>query len=178
MIHWLYRECRVGSLWRVLHRQLGVQPLHMKYMLLAAVFMGCILVPLVAIVVDQYNIVTSIIDQQSSSSSSSNGSTLVSWKDYLLLQFPFEIHLGWIAAAFALNINVLVVASGASAKTQCAVAGVSLAILTIVSGACLFAMERPQYTFVLVAIWATVSSHTIGRGGDYISFCTHLLSVI
>ena len=110
-----------------------------EYMLLAAVFMGCILVPLVAIVVDQYNIVTSIIDQQSS-----NNSTHVSWKDYLLLQFPFEIHLGWIAAAFALNINVLVVASGASAKTQCAVAGVSLAILTIVSGACFLRWNDPN----------------------------------
>jgi len=116
-------------------------------MLLSVVFMGCILAPLVMIVEGQYNVVAVSFQQ--------NNRTSVSWKDYLLLQFPFELHLGWIAAAFALNVNVLVVASGATAKFQLAVGGISLAILTIVSIACLLALGRPQYTFPLVATWAT-----------------------
>jgi len=82
---------------------------------------------------------------------------VISGSDYWLLQFPFEIHYSWIAAAFALNMNILAVASGGSAQTQTAVATASLAILAIVSFTCLKIMKRPQFTLPSVAAWATVS---------------------
>lgn len=82
-----------------------------------------------------------------------------SWKrsDYWLLQFPFEIHLAWISAALVLNTNIVVVGVGASAKTQVALAAVSLVILAVAAFSCLFVVNRPQFTVPWVIAWATVS---------------------
>ena len=113
---------------------------------LAAFFMGCILLGLVAIAFGQYKVVTNLIERQSGLKRS----------DFWLLQFPFEIHLGWIVAAFVLNLNIVVVASGASAGTQCVVAGVFLAVLAVLSGVCLFLLKRPNYTVPWVVVWAAV----------------------
>jgi hypothetical protein len=108
---------------------------------LSAFFMGCILVPLIAILVRQYR----IISRES-----------VSKTDYWLLQFPFEIHCGWICAAFALNLNIIGVALDASASTQVAVASVSLVVLAFSSVACI-GLKMPQFTLPWVVVWATVS---------------------
>ena len=90
-----------------------------KIALLAA-FMGIILCGLAAIFFHQYNTVAVILEEE-----------VISGSDYWLLQFLFEIHYSWIAAAFALNINILAVASGGSAQTQTAVAAALLAILAV-----------------------------------------------
>jgi hypothetical protein len=113
---------------------------------LSAAFMGLILCGLAAIVFRQYNAIAVILEEE-----------VISGSDYWLLQFPFEIHYSWIAAAFALNMNILAVASGGSAQTQAAVAAASLAILAIMSFICLKIVKRPQFTLPSVAAWATVS---------------------
>ena len=110
--------------------------------------MGCILLALVEIFARQYNIATKVLERTK---------TAHTWKDYVLLQFPFELHLGWIAAASALNLNVLVVALDGNAETQLVAAGLSLAALVAVSLACLFSLKRTQYVIPLVSVWATVS---------------------
>ena len=75
-------------------------------------------------------------------------------KFYWLLQVPFELHLGWIMAAFALNTNVVLVAEKASSTVQVVVAALSLVVLTISSLACLYKVKTPIYTIPCVAIWA------------------------
>lgn len=107
--------------------------------------MGFLLCALVAIVFRQYNVVTEIIDDGKEVSSS----------EYWLLQFPFEIHCSWITAALVLNMNILVVASGASAEAQAFMAAASLAVLATASFICLIILKRPKFVLPSVAAWAT-----------------------
>eukprot|EP00585_Thalassiosira_rotula_P009008 CAMPEP_0196146974 /NCGR_PEP_ID=MMETSP0910-20130528/24282_1 /TAXON_ID=49265 /ORGANISM="Thalassiosira rotula, Strain GSO102" /LENGTH=310 /DNA_ID=CAMNT_0041409279 /DNA_START=84 /DNA_END=1016 /DNA_ORIENTATION=- len=118
-------------------------------MLLSAVFMTCILLALIMIVTRQYNVVTKVLEMESTTN------TLIPSSYYWLLQFPFELHLGWIIAAFALNVNILVIAWEGNATIQKIVAVASLIGLAAVSYACLWVFERPQYTVSFVAAWAT-----------------------
>jgi len=119
-------------------------------MLLSTVFMTCILLALIMIVTRQYNVVTKVLDMESTTNT-----TLIPSSYYWLLQFPFELHLGWIIAAFALNVNILVIAWGGNATIQQIVAVASLIGLAVVSYACIWTFERPQYTVPCVASWAT-----------------------
>ena len=118
---------------------------------LSAALLGCILMGLLAIIKSQYATVSKIVERETS-----DPSALLTWKTYWLLQFPFEEHAGWVVAAFALGINVLVVSLGGSARAQVIVAAVSLVVLAITSAVWL-ALERPLFTLPLVAAWATVS---------------------
>lgn len=120
--------------------------------------MGCILLPLFTIVIRQYRIVTKL--------HVNNGAVKI--LDYWLLQFPFEIHFGWICAAFALNLNIVAVNLSAGAEAQVAVAAISLAALALAALTCL-GLRFPQFTLPWVVVWATV------RLKVYIS---HLLSVM
>merc|ERR1712087_78322 len=76
--------------------------------------------------------------------------------EFWLLRFPFAIHCGWLTAASALNVNVLVVSIGPepAAPTQLAVGIVSLAVLHAVSVWVLFGFKRPNYTIAGVLAWA------------------------
>ncbi|KAL7548397.1 hypothetical protein ACHAWF_011682 [Thalassiosira exigua] len=98
-----------------------------------------------------YAVTTKNIEQEISSTNFETWD----WTDYWLLRFPFELHLGWISAAFILNLNIVVVDSGAGADVQAAVAGVSLAVLVALSFVCLFVVARPQFTIPSVLAWAT-----------------------
>ena len=110
--------------------------------------MGCTLFPLIVIVICQYRLISTYNET----------TTNVKGSDYWLLQFPFEIHLGWISAAFALNLNIVAVDAGASADTQVIVAAVSLVVLALVAFACLFGVNRSHFVLPWVAAWATVST--------------------
>jgi len=112
---------------------------------LAAFVMSCILASLATIVYRQYNVVTTMLANQETLKNS----------DFWLLQFPFEIHLGWIVAAFVLNLNIVVVGTGASANTQVGVAAVSLASVTLLAVSCLVLVKRSLYTIAWVVVWAT-----------------------
>merc|ERR1712232_412678 len=71
---------------------------------------------------------------------------------YWLLKFPFEIHAAWIMAATCLNVNVLLVAHGASATAQTAVGWLSLAVL-LAAGA--YATHRKVWVVPCVVVWAS-----------------------
>merc|ERR1712176_1448491 len=74
--------------------------------------------------------------------------------EFFLLRFPFAIHGGWITAASALNVNLLVVYMGEPAYVQLSVAIVSLAVLHAVSVWVLFNIPRPNWTIACVLAWA------------------------
>lgn len=64
-------------------------------------------------------------------------------------------------AAFALNVNVVLVANSendnvsSSSAVQVVAAVISLGVLTMVSLWCLFQLKTPNYTIPSVAIWTT-----------------------
>jgi hypothetical protein len=74
--------------------------------------------------------------------------------EFWLLRFPFAIHAGWITAASALNVNVLVVSMDQPANIQLAVAIISLAVLHAISVWVLFNIPRPNWTIACVLSWA------------------------
>jgi len=74
---------------------------------------------------------------------------------YWLLQFPFELHCGWIIAASVLSINVLVVSEGYDEVVQITTAIASLATLLSVATFVLFAPSSPNYTIAFVFAWAS-----------------------
>lgn len=80
-----------------------------------------------------------------------------SWQgllEFWFLRFPFSIHSGWITAATALNVGVVVVDNEAGAATQLAVSILSLAVLHAISVWHLFGYKRPNYTIPCVLVWA------------------------
>jgi len=75
--------------------------------------------------------------------------------EYWLLCFPFSIHFGWITAASLLNANVLLVSVQGSVSAQLAMGIITLAILHAVSVYTLFGINKPEFVFSLVFVWAT-----------------------
>lgn len=80
----------------------------------------------------------------------SNGSLAEFW----LLRFPFAVHCGWLTAASALNVNVVVVDIGPPADIQLACGIISLAVLHAISVWVLFGFQKPNYTIAGVLVWA------------------------
>jgi hypothetical protein len=77
----------------------------------------------------------------------SEGTLLEFW----LLRFPFAIHCGWLTAASALNVNVVVVDIDPPADIQLAVGIISLAVLHAISVWVTFGFN---YTIAGVLAWA------------------------
>jgi hypothetical protein len=80
--------------------------------------------------------------------------------EFWLLQFPFAIHCGWVTAALALNVNVLVVGTTAPADIQLAVGIISLVVLHAISVWVLFAVRKANYTLAAVLSWANWWIHS------------------
>lgn len=74
--------------------------------------------------------------------------------EFFLFRFPFAIHCGWLTAASALNVNVLVVDIDPPADIQLAVAIISLAALHAISVWVTFGFKGPSYTIAGVLAWA------------------------
>eukprot|EP00980_Cylindrotheca_fusiformis_P017339 scaffold5380_cov131-Cylindrotheca_fusiformis.AAC.16 len=104
---------------------------------LALVFMLCIWASLAMLLYSQYY-------------TDSEDTVLEFW----LLRFPFAIHFGWVTAASALNVNVLVVDIDPPADIQLAVAIISLAVLHAISVWVTFGFKAPNYTVAIVLSWA------------------------
>lgn len=109
---------------------------------LSLIFMGGILGSLLPIVINQSKI-------EVSEPSKENG-------DFWLLKFPFSIHCGWIAAAFAVNANVLVLATGAQAAAQESWAYVTLVYAVFIGVFALLYLSPPDFTIPSVLVWATM----------------------
>lgn len=80
----------------------------------------------------------------------SNGSFVEFW----LLRFPFAVHCGWLTAASALNVNVVVVDIDPPGDIQLACGIISLAVLHAISVWVVFGFQKPNYTIAGVLAWA------------------------
>ena len=104
-------------------------------MMLSLIAMLAILLPLVRIVTKMRTMTTTTLGQ------------------YWLFQFPFELHAGWIMAATLVNVNVVVVASQATADVQTWCGGVSLVVVLFVGLG--YTLRTPQQLVIpCVLIWA------------------------
>jgi len=109
------------------------------------VFMVLLWISLMCLLISQYYVK---LDPTTSS---------CSWQglvEFWFLRFPFSVHGGWITAATALNVGVVVVDNEAGAATQLAVSILCLAVLHAISVWHLFGYKRPNYTIPCVLIWA------------------------
>ncbi|KAL3929787.1 MAG: hypothetical protein SGBAC_012057 [Bacillariaceae sp.] len=95
----------------------------------------------------------------------SNGSFVEFW----LLRFPFAVHCGWLTAASALNVNVVVVDIDPPADIQLAVGIISLAVLHAISVWVIFGLQKPNYSIAGVLAWANYFIYVeLGEPGDQI----------
>jgi hypothetical protein len=75
--------------------------------------------------------------------------------EFWFFRFSFAMHCGWLTAASAVNVNLVVVNAQATAAVQLAVGIISLAVLHAVSVWVLFGLKRnPNYTIAGVLAWA------------------------
>lgn len=76
-----------------------------------------------------------------------------SFRGWIIWQFPFSLHCGWILAATALNVNVTLVAYGASVNSQIAIA--SLCLIALLGASSWFLLQYPvDLTPPCVISWA------------------------
>ena len=75
--------------------------------------------------------------------------------EYWLLRFPFEVHTGWIVAAFAVNSNVAAVKWEASSSALFGLAIASIVYIIICAAISLFVLQKPNYAVPLTLSWAT-----------------------
>lgn len=71
-------------------------------------------------------------------------------REYFMLKFHFSLLFGWIVVALFVDINVLLVAMGASTTVQFYLALISLSGMLIVAG------SIPDLTVLVVIAWAMV----------------------
>lgn len=76
--------------------------------------------------------------------------------DFWLFKFPFSVHCGWIAAAFAVNLNAFVFATEAGAGAQTWWAYLTLAYAILVAAFALLYLSPPDFTIPSVLVWATI----------------------
>jgi len=104
---------------------------------LSCVFMGGILFSLLQIVKKQVKIQSTMTD-------------------FWLFKFPFSLHCGWIAAAFAVNVNTFVYAAGAQAEAQLIWSYFTLGFAPLVAIFSLVHLSPPDFTIPSVLVWATI----------------------
>lgn len=78
-------------------------------------------------------------------------------QDFWILRFPFQLHIGWICAASALNINVVLVAASANASVQVFAAIFSLLLVVGTALTLLFRASKEEELNIvipLVLAWA------------------------
>lgn len=105
--------------------------------LLSVFFMVAILASLVKILLEQIKIEANL-------------------KDFWLLKFPFEIHCGWIFAAFAVNVNAAIVAGEGGASAQMFWAVLSLLYVLTVTVASFIYKKESNFTIPSVLAWASL----------------------
>lgn len=127
--YWYFVACIFQSLWTF---AFGYEVLW-----LSVIFMGGILVSLFQIFKNQSRIESDLAE-------------------FWLFKFPFSIHVGWIAAAFAVNVNVLVFAAGAPAKVQLTWAVLTLLYVITVAAYGLAFSSPFDFTLPLVLLWASI----------------------
>jgi hypothetical protein len=130
--HWYFVACLFQSAWTFAFGY--------EFIWLSSIFMFGILASLLMIVYRQTRILS--------------GDSRI--KEFWLFKFPFSIHAGWICAAFAVNVNVSIVAAGWSSDTQISFAYASIVYAIIVAAASLFYLTPPDFTIPCVLAWASM----------------------
>lgn len=87
-----------------------------------------------------------IVERQSSANASVG--------EFWLLQFPFDIHCGWIWAASLVNFNVVLVAANTSVQVQTTMAWVSL-LGAVPAIAIYYTWFKQVWTIPIVLAWAS-----------------------
>jgi len=98
--------------------------------------------------------------------------------NFFLLQFPFQIHCGWICVASLLNLSVTLVAYDANATIQYITAVISALNVILLS---VWYLTKPVYVTVLVFGWACFGiSAELGNAPELIreAFSARSLSVL
>jgi len=126
--YWYFAACIAQSAW--------VLAFGYEILTLSLVFMGLILISLFRIITLQDLISRSSV------------------KDYWGFRFPFEIHCGWIFAAFALNVNVIVVSRSDSETLQATFGALSLVAFIAIAVYIGYGFTPPIYTIPAVFAWA------------------------
>mmetsp|Transcript_15384 Transcript_15384/g.23008 ORF Transcript_15384/g.23008 Transcript_15384/m.23008 type:complete len:292 (+) Transcript_15384:63-938(+) len=122
---------------------------------LSTIFMGGILAALFKIVTKQTKIVSTESGTGTDTDTNTNTNT-TGYTTFWLFKFPFSIHFGWIAAAFAVNFNTFVIASGAQSGAQLSWAYLTLGYAVLVAIFALVHLDPPDFTIPSVLIWATI----------------------
>jgi len=120
---------------------------------IALVFIVLIWLSLASIVYSQYYIKS---NNHKDNNNNSN-STLSPMTEFWLLQFPFDIHCGWLVAATALNASVVAVKMEVTPDIEIAMSLLSLCVLYMVSFWVTFALSDaggPNITIALSISWA------------------------
>ena len=119
-----------------------------EHMYLAAACMGGVLISLTIIAIKQNEARKNAMEGNPQIELAFGG------KYYWLLQFTFELYLGWVMTTFLLSVNVIFIAEQASSSVQVVVAALSLLMLAAASLRYLY-QEVPIYTIPSVTIWTT-----------------------
>lgn len=126
--YWFFLACLAQSAW--------VLAFGYELLILALAFMGLILISLFRIIVLQSRI------------SPSGG------KQFWAFRFPFSLHCGWIFTAFALNMNVVVVAHSDNELLQAMFGALSLVALFGFVAYVYCLDGPPNYVIPTVFAWA------------------------
>jgi len=82
----------------------------------------------------------------------------------VLWQLPFGIHAGWITAATAVNVNVVLQAEGVTASNQFLAAMASLVVLATLALVLAWWQRATGLLIVSVLSWATVRCSSVPQG--------------
>mmetsp|Transcript_38614 Transcript_38614/g.44077 ORF Transcript_38614/g.44077 Transcript_38614/m.44077 type:complete len:279 (+) Transcript_38614:141-977(+) len=86
--------------------------------------------------------------------------------DYFLLDFPFQIHCGWLCVASLLNLSNVLVAYDADTSVQYGVALISVLSIVLLS---VWYLTKPVYVPVLAFAWASFGiSSKLGDASELI----------
>lgn len=140
-VHDYVSAVHINYLWVVLAQVAWALAFSLEYLTIAMVLMVLILVSLY-VIVERLAVL---------SKDETRSNSLSSLTSYLLTEFPFAIHFGWILAATVLNANVVLVARGFSANTQYLSALGSLAFF-VIAGLALVLMKG-YLTAPMAASW-------------------------
>jgi len=136
--YWYFVACVFQSIWTF---AFGYEVIGLSFLCMGGIFLS-----LLPIVRNQSRLGSEFEEFESSQAIS----------DFWVLKFPFSIHCGWIAAAFAVNANVFLVASGVQAAAQERWAYATVIYTVGCAMVALFYLPSPDFTIPYVLVWATM----------------------
>jgi len=78
----------------------------------------------------------------------------MTWSEYFALRAPISLHMGWIIAASALNVNVVAGGARASPETLLGMAVASIGVICVLAAIFALVMKSADPIVCFVAAWA------------------------